>query len=158
MTRGSSRGHWDGDTLVVETRNFRDIGTAHAAPNMERLEALGSDLVLVERFSRLDDDTLLYRFTMNDPTAFTQPWSVETTMARSENTLYEYACHEGNYGLYNILAGAQREAQAASVPNADSRDGDGRAYVAFDVELPAPHANVARGDDYPGAGSFVVER
>ena len=108
--RGDSRGRWEGDTLVVETRNFRDLGTAHPAPNMELLEALGADLHLVERFSLLDADTLLYRFTVDDQTAFTRPWSVEMTMTRSGDRLYEYACHEGNYGLYNILAGAQAEA------------------------------------------------
>ena len=110
--RGDSRGRWEGDTLVVETRNFRDLGTAHPAPNMERLEALGRDLHLVEQFSRLDADTLSYRFTIDDPTAFTKPWTVETTMTKTEDALYEYACHEGNYGLFNILAGAQ----AASRP------------------------------------------
>ena len=112
--RGDSRGRWEGDTLVVETRNFRDLGTAHPAPNMELLEALGPDLHLVERFSLLDADTLLYRFTIDDRTAFTRPWSVEMTMTRSDNRLYEYACHEGNYGLYNILAGAQAEVAEAS--------------------------------------------
>ena len=111
--RGDSRGHWDGDTLVVETRNFRDLGTAHPAPNMEILEALGPELHLVERFSRLDADTLLYAFTVDDPTAFTQPWTAEMTMTRVDNVLYEYACHEGNYGLTNILAGAQAEHRAA---------------------------------------------
>jgi len=111
--RGDSRGRWEGDTLVVETANFRDLGTAHPAPNMELLEALGPDLHLVERFSLLDADTLLYRFTVDDETAFTQPWSVETTMTRSADPLFEYACHEGNYGLFNILAGARAESRTA---------------------------------------------
>ena len=78
---------------------------------MERLEALGRDLHLVERFSRLDTDTLSYRFTIDDPTAFTKPWTVETTMTKTEDALYEYACHEGNYGLFNILAGAQADSR-----------------------------------------------
>ncbi len=111
--KGSSRGRWEGDTLVVETRNFRDLGTAHPAPNMERLEALGPNLHLVERFSRFDANTLLYQFTIDDPTAFTTPWSVEMTMTKTSDPLYEYACHEGNYGLSNILAGAQSEHRAA---------------------------------------------
>jgi len=110
--KGDSRGHWEGETLVVETRNFRDIGTAHPAPNMELLEALGPQLHLTERFSRRDGDTLLYAFTIDDQTAFAQPWSVETTMTKTPDPLYEYACHEGNYGLFNILAGAQAEARA----------------------------------------------
>ena len=104
---GDSRARWEGDTLVVETQNFMDLGTGHPAPNMELLEALGPDLDLVERFSRLDADTLLYQFTINDPTAWTKPWSAEMTMTKTEDALYEYACHEGNYGLFNILAGAQ---------------------------------------------------
>jgi len=106
---GDSRGRWEGETLVVETRNFRELGTAHPAPNMELLEALGPHLDLVERFRRLDGDTLLYQFTINDPTAWTKPWSAEMTMAKTESELYEYACHEGNYGLVNILAGAQAD-------------------------------------------------
>lgn len=108
---GSSVGRWEGDTLVVETRNFRDIGTAHPAPNMELLEALGPEMHLEERFSRFDENTLLYQFTVMDPSAYTQPWSGELTMAKSDNALYEYACHEGNYGLFNILAGAQAAAR-----------------------------------------------
>jgi hypothetical protein len=108
---GSSRGHWENDTLVVETTNFKDLGTAHPAPNMELLEALGPNLHLIERFSRLDADTLLYQFTIDDSTAWAKPWSAEMTMTRSDQALYEYACHEGNYGLFNILAGAQVEAQ-----------------------------------------------
>ena len=119
--KGDSRGRWEGDTLVVETRNFMDLGTAHPAPNMERLEALGRQLHLVERFSRLDADTLVYRFAINDPTAFTKPWSVEMTMTKTEDTLYEYACHEGNYGLYNILAGAQAAERAANAVKPSSR-------------------------------------
>ena len=114
LWKGDSRGRWEGDTLIVETRNFRDLGTAHPAPNMELLEALGPDLHLIERFSRSDADTLLYQFTVTDPAAFEEPWSTELTMAKSENPVYEYACHEGNYGLYNILAGAQAEDRAKS--------------------------------------------
>ena len=110
--RGDSRGRWEGDTLVVETRNFKDIGTAHPAPNMALLEALGPDMHLVERFSRRDADTLLYQFTVTDLTGFNEPWSVEMTMTRKDDRLYEYACHEGNYGLYNILAGAQADYRA----------------------------------------------
>ena len=111
--RGDSRGRWEGDALVVETRNFKDIGTAHPAPNMELLEALGPEMHLVERFTRRDADTLLYEFTVNDPQGFTVPWSGELTMTRKDDRLYEYACHEGNYGLYNILAG-YRAAEAES--------------------------------------------
>ena len=88
---------------------------------MALLEALGPQLHLVERFSRLDADTLLYEFTINDPTAFTKPWSAEQTMTKTENALYEYACHEGNYGLVNILAGAQADERAARAAKSGSR-------------------------------------
>ena len=111
--KGDSRGRWEGDTLVIETANFMDLGTAHPAPNMERLEAADSHLRLVERFRRLDADTLLYEFTMDDPTAWTMTWRVEMTMTRSDGALYEYACHEGNYGLSNILTGARTAEDAA---------------------------------------------
>ena len=118
---GASRGRWEGDTLVVETRNFRNLGTAHPAPNMALLEALGPQLDLVERFSRFDAGTLLYQFTINDSTAWTKPWTAEMTMTKSEDALYEYACHEGNYGLSNILAGARADARAAGVVKPGSR-------------------------------------
>jgi hypothetical protein len=118
---GDSRGRWEGDTLVVETTNFMDLGTAHPAPNTERLEATGGHLHLVERFTRLDADTLLYQFTINDPTAWTKPWSVEMTMTKTGEKLYEYACHEGNYGLFNILAGARADERAADAGKTDSR-------------------------------------
>ena len=66
----------------------------------------GRHLTLTERFTRDDADTLLYRVTVDDPTAWTRPWTYEVPMQRNPQPLYEYACHEGNYGLYNILAGA----------------------------------------------------
>ena len=107
---GSSRGRWEGDALVVTTTNFRDTvfdpdrqGGGHRPG--------GSGLVLEERFTRTADDTLTYEFTMTDPAWYTAPWTARLTMARSDQPLYEFACHEGNYGLYNILAGALREEQ-----------------------------------------------
>ena len=100
---GDSVGHWAGDTLVVDTTNFNDAGGFYG-------EAGGNfgwdrNLHLVERFSLLDADTLLYRFEIDDPTAFTRPWKGELTMARSRGPIYEYACHEGNYSLSNLLSG-----------------------------------------------------
>jgi hypothetical protein len=100
---GDSIGHWAGATLVVDTTNFNDGGGFYG-------EAGGNfgwdrNLHLVERFSLLDADTLLYRFEIDDPTAFTQPWKGELTMARSAGPIYEYACHEGNYSLVNLLRG-----------------------------------------------------
>jgi hypothetical protein len=100
---GDSLGHWAASTLVVDTTNFNDSGGFYG-------EAGGNfgwdrNLHLVERFSLLDADTLLYRFEIDDPTAFTQPWKGELTMARSPGPIYEYACHEGNYSLTNLLRG-----------------------------------------------------
>jgi hypothetical protein len=103
---GDSRGRWQGDTLVVDTINFR-------APTLMTTGELSANLHLVERFTRVDADTLLYEFTVEDETMWTRPWTVQIPMRKSEEPLYEYACHEGNYGLYNILAGARAQEQAA---------------------------------------------
>ena len=97
---GDSRGHWDGDTLVIETRQFlRETSFAQGRT--------GSNLELVERLTRVSEDTLLYQATINDPTVWTSPWTYEVPMVLNDQPLYEYACHEGNYGLENILAGAR---------------------------------------------------
>ena len=103
---GESRGHWDGDTLVVETVNF-NRETSFAQGRTDR------HLRLVERFTRVSPDTLMYEATIDDPTVWTTAWKYEIPMQRNEQPLYEYACHEGNYGLYNILAGARAEEAAA---------------------------------------------
>ena len=96
---GDSRGHWEGDTLVVETTNFlRETNFMRGATT--------PNLTLVERLTRVDADTLRYDVTVDDPTVWTRPWTFSVPMRRSPEPLYEYACHEGNYGLYNILAGA----------------------------------------------------
>ena len=96
---GDSRGRWDGDTLVVETTNFL------RETNFQR-GATTPHLTLIERFTRVDADTLRYDVTVDDPTVWTRPWTYSVPMQRNPEPLYEYACHEGNYGLYNILAGA----------------------------------------------------
>ena len=98
---GDSIGHWVGDMLVVDTTNFNDAGGFYgdAGGNF----GWDRNLHLVERFSLFDADTLLYRFEVDDPTAFIQPWKGELTMARSPGRIYEYACHEGNYSLLNML-------------------------------------------------------
>ncbi len=94
---GDSVGHWDGDTLVVDTTNFREQSGFSMA---------SEDLHVVERFTRIDDDTLLYQFTVDDPT-WTAPWSGEYPWPATEDRVYEYACHEGNYALGGILRGAR---------------------------------------------------
>jgi hypothetical protein len=100
---GDSVGHWEGATLVADTTNFNGSGGFYgdAGGNF----GWDRNLHLVERFSLLDADTLLYRFEIDDPTAFTQPWKGELTMTRSSGPIYEYACHEGNYALPNLLRG-----------------------------------------------------
>jgi len=110
---GDSRGYWDGDTLVVETRNFTDK-TASFNPSVATGAGDGTTLHLTERFWRVSDDTLMYEFTVDDSVTFTQPFTAALPMKRGEG-MYEYACHEGNYGLLNILAGARAaEATAGS--------------------------------------------
>ena len=100
---GHSNGRWAGDTLVVDTTNFNDAGGFYgdAGGNF----GWDRNLHLVERFRLFDAGTLLYQFEIDNPTAFTQPWKGELTMARSTERIYEYACHEGNYSLVNLLRG-----------------------------------------------------
>ncbi|HIE93791.1 MAG TPA: hypothetical protein EYQ83_13330 [Acidobacteria bacterium] len=100
LVTGDARGHWEGATLVVETTNFlRETGFTGA----------GAGLQLTERFTRADGDTLLYEFTVDDPEAFSAPWTAVIPMTRSDSPMFEYACHEGNYGMTNLLAGARAE-------------------------------------------------
>ena len=102
--RGYSRGRWEGDTLVVEITNFNEGGSYRGS---------SPDLVMTERYTRTSPDTLQYAFTMDDPSVWTQPWTATFTFVRDETQyeLVEYACHEGNYGMPNILSGARaREA------------------------------------------------
>ena len=102
---GEPRGHWDGATLVVETRNFTDHGTGtFGVPGL-----VDRNLRLIERFTRTSDNVLTYSFTITDPTVWARPWSAEVPMTRVDGFVMEYACHEGNYGLANILAGARAE-------------------------------------------------
>ena len=107
---GDSRGHWEGNTLVVDTTNFRD----EVRTNLYYCcGAAGAHLHLIERFTRVDNDTIDYEYTVDDPTTFTRPWTVALPMWRTEGPLYEYACHEANYGMTGILAGARAEEKAA---------------------------------------------
>ena len=106
---GDARGRWEGDTLVVETTNFTDK-TASFLPAITSAVGTGATLTLTERFTRVDRDTLLYEYTVDDPTVFTRGFSAAIPMRRSELPVYEYACHEGNRGLANILLGARMAA------------------------------------------------
>lgn len=103
---GDSRGFWEGDTLVVETTNFTDK-TPSFNPTILSSVGTGRTLTLTERFSLSGADTLVYEFTIDDSTTFTSPFSAIVPMAKSDQQIFEYACHEGNYGLENILAGAR---------------------------------------------------
>jgi hypothetical protein len=103
---GVSRGHWDGDTLVVRTSNFSDK-TASFSPTVVSAMGTGSTLNLTERFRRVDESTLIYEFTVEDPVTFSRPFSASVPMRKSDQPVFEYACHEGNYGLMSILRGAR---------------------------------------------------
>ena len=105
---GQSRGHWDGDTLVVVTTNLSDLRASYE-PTSRVAIGTGSTMTLTERFRRLDAETLLYEYTVDDPTIFTQSFTVSLPMRRNDKPLFEYACHEGNYGLLNILRGARTD-------------------------------------------------
>jgi hypothetical protein len=100
MWMGDSRGHWEGRTLVVETTNFNDRKLFRGATGQ---------MTLVERFTRLDADTIEYRLTVTDPATFSQPWTLENGLHKASGGLYEVDCHEGNYGLRGILSGARAQ-------------------------------------------------
>ena len=105
---GDSRGHWEGNTLVVETRNFSEQ-TQHRYPSSPNTRA-------VERFTRVNDDLIDYQFTIEDPMVYTQPWTAVRQMPRLHDyVVYEYACHEGNYAMTNILVG-ERASETATQP------------------------------------------
>jgi hypothetical protein len=101
---GDSVGHWEGNTLVVDTTNFTDLNPFEDAQNVH----------VVERLTRVDDDTILYQFTVEDPGMWTKPWSGELPISKIQGQMYEYACHEANYGLVNTLRGARVAEQEAA--------------------------------------------
>jgi hypothetical protein len=102
---GNSTGRWEGDTLVVETTNF-DPRTHYAGT--------GEGLKLTERFKRTAPDIILYEFIVDDPTTYTRPWTVQYAFVTTDGPLFEYACHEGNYAMKNLLSGARSEEKKAS--------------------------------------------
>lgn len=104
---GDSIGHWEGDTLVVKTTQFHPQQDFRAAIKHQVL--MGTDTVVEERFTRIADDEILYEFTVTDEDLYTEPWKGEMTLRPMDNRIYEYACHEGNYALPNILAGARQQ-------------------------------------------------
>jgi len=98
MWTGDSRGRWEGDTLVVETLNFR---------RETSLQGSTAQTKVVERFTRIDAKTIDYRFTVEDPTAYARPWTASMPLRAIDENLYEYACHEGNFGMLDVLRGAR---------------------------------------------------
>ena len=100
---GDSRGHWEGNTLVVDTTNFT---------GKTNFRGSGENLHLVERFTRTGPETLMYEFTVDDPASFVKPWTVQVPMTRSAGPVLEYACNEGNYAMQGILAGARAQEKA----------------------------------------------
>jgi hypothetical protein len=96
---GDSRGHWEGDTLVVDVTNFT---------NMTQYQGSGADMRLTERFTWIGPGTLRYDFTVDDPTTFSKPWTARLNLT-STSRLFEYACHEGNYSMSNMLSGSRAD-------------------------------------------------
>jgi len=96
---GDSIGRWDGDTLVVDTTNFTD---------QTKFEGASPDLHVIERFKRVDAKTILYRVTIDDPSTFTKVWTLEYPFHATSGPVYEYACHEGNYAMSDIMGGARK--------------------------------------------------
>ena len=106
---GDSRGRWEGDTLVIETSNFS---------NKTNFRGSGGGLHLVERLTRVDAETINYEVTIADSTTFTRPWTAAFPLTKTAEQIYEYACHEGNYGMRNLLAGARAEEKVADAARA----------------------------------------
>jgi len=104
-TLGDSIAHWEGDTLIVDTTNFSNRTTFRGS---------SENLHLIERFRRVDRDTLLYQVTIQDPTTFTRSWTIEIPAARLDGGIYEYACHEGNYGMSNLLSASRAAEKEAA--------------------------------------------
>lgn len=123
---GDSIGHWDGNTLVVETTNFTDktptfqLPVVVTDPSRSGAVGNGSKLHLVERFTPVEPGRLLYEFTITDPSTFVRPFTVRYPMRKTDMRIYEYACHEGNYAMGNILRGARlQEAEEAGEASAE---------------------------------------
>jgi len=113
---GDSRGHWEGDTLVVDTINFNGRRGWFESPMTEGSGArrLDEKMHVTERFTRTAPDILLYQFTVDAPRMYTKPWSGEIPMRSFPGPVFEYACHEGNYGMQLILSGARTEEKKAA--------------------------------------------
>jgi hypothetical protein len=112
---GVSRGRWEGDTLVVETTNFNGKNPFNGSSEHMRV---------IERFTRIADDAIMYSFTIDDPSTWARPWTAELPMKATFGPLFEHACHEGNYGLYNTLVGARLEEERAAAEARQAEQGE----------------------------------
>ena len=117
---GDARGHWDGDTLIIESANF-SAKRESFSPTVSTAMGSGKTLRLTERLTRVNADTMRYEYTVTDPATFTRPFTAAIPLRKSEVPIFEYACHEGNYGLLNILRGARDDEAAAAVAAQGSR-------------------------------------
>jgi hypothetical protein len=113
--KGNSRGRWEGDTLIVDTTDFRfndqsRFGVGYLSGLTDQ------NLHVTERLRRTDANTILYQATVDDPTIYTKPWTVEISMSKRDDRIFEYACHEGNYGMSGILSGARAEEKSGHTP------------------------------------------
>ena len=111
---GDSWGRWEGDALVVETTNIYPLHTFRGIRPTKNLK-------VIERFTRVDEETILYEFTIDDPTTYTEPWGGEIPFRKFDDLLYEYACHEGNYGMTGVLSGARYQERMEAQGSSDSR-------------------------------------
>lgn len=125
--RGDPRGHWEGDTLVVDNTNFTGQTPIRSRSVGDLDRHFGSPVInlhVIERFTRKDENTILYQFTVDDPSTWTKPWSGELTLAKITSPIYEYACQEANYGMADILSGARADEQKRSTTYLRTCQGD----------------------------------
>ena len=121
---GDSRGRWEGQTLVVDSVNFTPFGTGTITVNSSLRVVFDEHLHLTERFTRVREDTVLYEFTIDDPTIWTSPWTVAVPLTKTQGKIYEYACHEGNYTMKNTLSAARAEEASGKTGSCYSFDYD----------------------------------
>ncbi len=117
---GVSRGRWDGDTLVVETANFRFNERSRFGVQYDGGMS-DQNLRIIERFTRTGPDSIIYRATIDDPTVYTRPWTFEASLEKAQGPVFEYACHEGNYAMAGVLAGARAQEKDAAKPKGANR-------------------------------------
>jgi len=111
---GDSRGHWEGKTLVVETTNFNDqTKSEFGRPPFNSIRGIGEKARVIERFTRTSADSIRYEFTVDDPVTYTKTWTAQMPWVKADGSIFEYACHEGNYALQNVLSGARAAENSA---------------------------------------------